>query len=47
MNMVNIPEELVACDPPRIAKPRSNTDRKALRAEINENFSETLAYLAR
>lgn len=32
---------------PRVSKPRQEIDREALRKDINENYSETLAYLGR
>lgn len=45
--MSNIAKKPVVRKVSRVAKPRHDIDRKALRKDINKKFSETLAHLAR
>lgn len=44
---MKIANTAVASGAPRVAKPQPNIDRKALRAQINKQFSKTLEYLGK
>jgi hypothetical protein len=44
--MLKIADTAVGRGAPRVAKPQPQVDRKALRAQINKQFSKTLEYLA-
>ncbi|MEL7719019.1 hypothetical protein AAG598_03155 [Citromicrobium bathyomarinum] len=45
--MLKLAEKPVVRNAPRVAKPQPQIDRRALRAEINKQFSKTLEYLAK
>lgn len=45
--MLKVAEKAVVRGAPRVAKPQPQVDRKALRAQINKQFSKTLEYLAK